>query len=85
MLQDEEFEALQKRVKELEENFNREEKLRKDRESELAKLMAEKKELFLQLEQEKDMNAEGEERVAKLSAQKIDAEKQATVFFSFSN
>uniref|UniRef100_A0AAF5PU14 Myosin motor domain-containing protein n=1 Tax=Wuchereria bancrofti TaxID=6293 RepID=A0AAF5PU14_WUCBA len=73
---DEEFEALQRKVKELEENFNHEKQLRKDKESEVVKLVTEKQQLFLQLEQEKDISAEGEEKVAKLLAQKIDAEKQ---------
>nr|CRZ24364.1 BMA-MYO-5 [Brugia malayi] len=73
---DEEFEALQRKAKELEENFNREKQLRKDKESEVVKLVTEKQQLFLQLEQEKDISAEGEERAAKLLAQKIDAEKQ---------
>ncbi|VBB30087.1 unnamed protein product [Acanthocheilonema viteae] len=73
---DEETEALQKRIKELEENFNREEKLRKEKESEVAKLMIEKQQLFLQVQQEKDISAKGEERVAKYLAQKTDVEKQ---------
>uniref|UniRef100_A0A9J2Q4T1 Myosin motor domain-containing protein n=1 Tax=Ascaris lumbricoides TaxID=6252 RepID=A0A9J2Q4T1_ASCLU len=73
---DEEFEALEQKCKELEEKFNREEKLRKDTETELAKLRAEKQEVFLQLEQERDNNAESEERAAKLLAQKSDFEKQ---------
>uniref|UniRef100_A0A0R3RFG9 Myosin head n=1 Tax=Elaeophora elaphi TaxID=1147741 RepID=A0A0R3RFG9_9BILA len=73
---DEEFEALQKQIKELEENFSREEELRKEREEEVTKLITEKQQLFLQLRQEKDISAEGEERVAKLLAQKTDVEKQ---------
>uniref|UniRef100_A0A914RSP2 Myosin tail domain-containing protein n=1 Tax=Parascaris equorum TaxID=6256 RepID=A0A914RSP2_PAREQ len=73
---DEEFEALEQKCKELEEKFSREEKLRKDTETELAKLRAEKQEVFLQLEQERDNNAESEERAAKLLAQKSDFEKQ---------
>lgn len=75
-VKDEEFEALEQKCKELEEKFNREEKLRKDTETELAKLRAEKQEVFLQLEQERDNNAESEERAAKLLAQKSDFEKQ---------
>ncbi|VDK63901.1 unnamed protein product [Onchocerca ochengi] len=74
---DEEFEEMKKKVKELEENFNREEKLRKNTESEVAKLITEKQQLFLQLEQEKDISAERKKKAAKLIAQKNDAEKQA--------
>ncbi|VDK27060.1 unnamed protein product [Gongylonema pulchrum] len=73
---DEEFEALEKKVKELEESFSREERLRKDTESQVAKLMAEKQELFMELEHEKDIVAEGEEKAAKLLAQKTEIEKQ---------
>ncbi|VDM42609.1 unnamed protein product [Toxocara canis] len=73
---DEEFDALEQKCKELEERFNHEEKVRKDAESELAKLKAEKQQLFLQLEQEKDNNAESEERAAKILAQKSVIEKQ---------
>lgn len=79
-MQDEEFEALQKRVKELEENFDYEKKLHKERESEVAKLMTEKQKLILQFQQEKDINAEGKERVAKILAQKADAQKQVRFF-----
>ncbi|CAJ0961850.1 unnamed protein product, partial [Mesorhabditis belari] len=73
---DEEFEALEKRCKELEDNYSKEERSRKDLESEVARLHSEKQALAMQLEQEKDSSAEGEERSAKLLAQKADLEKR---------
>ncbi|VDK52965.1 unnamed protein product [Anisakis simplex] len=75
---DEEFEALEKKCKELEEKLKREEKVRKSTEDELTKVKTEKQELFVQLEQERDNNAESEERAAKLLAVKSDVEKQVT-------
>ncbi|CAB3397331.1 unnamed protein product [Caenorhabditis bovis] len=57
-------------------NWAVEEKKRKDKEAEVARLEAEKQALLIQLEQERDSNAEGEERSAKLLAQKADLEKQ---------
>ncbi|PAV91412.1 hypothetical protein WR25_06397 isoform A [Diploscapter pachys] len=73
---DEEFEALEKKYKELEEEKNKEEKRRKELESETDRMNAEKQALLAQLEQERDANAETEERSAKLLAQKADLEKQ---------
>ena len=79
ILQDEEFEALEKKCKELEESYSREERTRKEAESVIEKLNAERQALLLQLEQERDMTAEGEERAAKILAQKSDVEKQVRV------
>uniref|UniRef100_A0AAF5I0Q2 Myosin motor domain-containing protein n=1 Tax=Strongyloides stercoralis TaxID=6248 RepID=A0AAF5I0Q2_STRER len=73
---DEEFEAMEKKCKVLEETISKEETLRKEKESENAKLIAEKQALMLQLEQERENIHEGEERSAKLLAQKTDVEKQ---------
>ncbi|KIH63296.1 myosin head, partial [Ancylostoma duodenale] len=73
---DEEMEALAKKLKELEESHQNEERKRKDLEAENARLQAEKQEILIQLEQERDGNAEIEERSAKLLAQKADIEKQ---------
>uniref|UniRef100_A0A1I7XLC0 Myosin motor domain-containing protein n=1 Tax=Heterorhabditis bacteriophora TaxID=37862 RepID=A0A1I7XLC0_HETBA len=75
---DEEFEALEKKLKELEEVHTKEERKRKNVEAENARLQAEKQTILIQLEQERDANAEIEERSAKLLAQKADLEKQNT-------
>ncbi|ULT86007.1 hypothetical protein L3Y34_006002 [Caenorhabditis briggsae] len=72
----EEFEALEKKFKVLEEEKTQEERKRKDMEAENARLEAEKQALLIQLEQERDSSAEGEERSAKLLSQKADLEKQ---------
>uniref|UniRef100_A0A914UJZ5 Myosin heavy chain n=1 Tax=Plectus sambesii TaxID=2011161 RepID=A0A914UJZ5_9BILA len=72
----EEFEEMEKRCKEMEDNYSKEEKRRKELEAANAKLIQEKQDLFMQLEQERDSSAEGEERSAKLLAQKTDLEKQ---------
>ncbi|KAK5972438.1 MYOsin heavy chain structural protein, partial [Trichostrongylus colubriformis] len=73
---DEEMEALAKKLKEIEESHQAEERKRKELEAENARLQAEKQAVLLQLEQERDGNAEIEERSAKLLAQKADIEKQ---------
>uniref|UniRef100_A0AC35UIR9 Myosin motor domain-containing protein n=1 Tax=Rhabditophanes sp. KR3021 TaxID=114890 RepID=A0AC35UIR9_9BILA len=73
---DEEFEAMEKKCKELQESISKEERLRKDREAENQRLVAEKQALLLQLEQERENMHEGEERFAKIIAQKTDIERQ---------
>ncbi|CAJ0577053.1 unnamed protein product, partial [Mesorhabditis spiculigera] len=73
---DEEFEAREKRCKELEESYAKEERSRKDLEADLARMQSEKQALAMQLEQERDTSAEGEERSAKLLALKADLEKK---------
>ncbi|KAE9554526.1 hypothetical protein FO519_002282 [Halicephalobus sp. NKZ332] len=72
----EEFEALEKRCKDLEDSVAKEEKSRKDVEALNTKIAAEKQQLALLLEQEKEALAESEERSAKLLSQKSDLEKQ---------
>jgi len=73
---DEEAEALAAKMKDLEENYKKEESLRKDLEAQLAKLVQEKNELFLQLQAEKGNLSTSEERATKLNSQKNDLEKQ---------
>uniref|UniRef100_A0A0N5AQ97 Myosin head n=1 Tax=Syphacia muris TaxID=451379 RepID=A0A0N5AQ97_9BILA len=73
---DEEFEALEKKYKEMEETLNREAEMRKDADATIQRLNSERQALLLQLEQERDVTAEGEERAAKMLAQKADVEKQ---------
>ena len=64
---------------ELEENWGKEEKLRKELEGTNAKLIAEKNELFLKLEGEKGSLSESEGAIQKLTAHKADLEKQIAV------
>ncbi len=80
----EEMEALEKKAKEMEENFLREEKLRKEMETQNAKLVTEKNDYFQQLQSEKDNLGETEERAAKLLSQKTDLERQVSVSRAFS-
>ena len=74
-------------MKELEENFGKEEKTRKDVEALNAKLTAEKQQIALELEREREALAESEERSAKILAQKTDLERQVytslTLFTTF--
>uniref|UniRef100_A0AC34FKU4 Myosin motor domain-containing protein n=1 Tax=Panagrolaimus sp. ES5 TaxID=591445 RepID=A0AC34FKU4_9BILA len=74
---DEEYEALEKRCKDLEDSVTKEEKTRKDAEAVNSKLTAEKQQLSLQLEQEREALAESEERSAKILSQKSDLEPLA--------
>ncbi len=74
--QNEEYELLEKKCKDMEENYQREERLRKDLETANANMQKEKQALFQQLEQERDALSESEERAAKLLALKSDVEKQ---------
>lgn len=74
---------LQKKVKELEENFNCEKKLRMEKESEIAGLTIENQQLFRQLQQERDDVSTEEVRVAKYLTQKTDTEKQVKTLFPF--
>lgn len=63
----------------MEENFQKEEKARKEVEEQNAKLLAEKQDLFGQLQLEKDSLANSDERGSKLLAQKTDLERQVGV------
>jgi len=74
--QNEEYELLEKKCKDMEDNYQREERLRKDLETANANMQKEKQALFQQLEQERDALSESEERAAKLLALKSDVEKQ---------
>lgn len=72
----EEIDALNARIKELEEALAKEEGNRKQLETEVAKLVEEKNQLYLNLEKEKAVSAENEERANKLQAQKNDLDRQ---------
>ncbi|KHJ96159.1 myosin head [Oesophagostomum dentatum] len=72
----EELEKINEKVKSLEEDLAKEEKLRKELEDNSTKLLEEKNNLFSQLESTKGQLSEAEERLAKLNALKGDADKQ---------
>ena len=67
------------KMKELQENLAREEKLRKELEENSTKLLEEKNQLFTTLESTKGQLSEAEERLAKLQSQKNDADRQLAV------
>ena len=67
------------KMKELQENLAREEKLRKELEDSSTKLLEEKNQLFTTLESTKGQLSDAEERLAKLQSQKNDADRQLTV------
>ena len=67
------------KMKELQENLAREEKLRKELEDSSTKLLEEKNQLFTTLESTKGQLSDAEERLAKLQSQKTDADRQLTV------
>uniref|UniRef100_A0A915JUY7 Myosin-3 n=1 Tax=Romanomermis culicivorax TaxID=13658 RepID=A0A915JUY7_ROMCU len=73
---DEEREALEDKLKQLEANLSKEESTRKDLENQLAKLLAEKNDIFMQLQSEKGNIQSSEERLQKLNAQKNDLDRQ---------
>lgn len=66
-------------VQTLEAGLAKEEGCRKDLETQLAKLLAEKNELFIQLQNEKGNLGSTEEKLQKLNSQKNDLEKQVSV------
>jgi len=74
----EEIEALEARIRELEEQLAKETQNRQQLETEVAKLVEEKNKLFLDLEKEKAVAAENEERANKLQAQKNDLDRQVS-------
>lgn len=59
----EELEGMEQRIKELEENLQKEEKLRKELEDQSAKLVEEKNGLFQNLESAKGQLSEAEDRL----------------------
>lgn len=73
------LQALQEKAAKAQENFEREEKLRKELEGVNAKLAAEKAALLKSLEGEKGSLSEYQEKSAKLQAQKNDLESQLAV------
>lgn len=73
------LQALQDKAAKAQENFEREEKLRKELEGLNAKLAAEKTALLKSLEGEKGSLSEFQEKSSKLQAQKNDLESQLTV------
>ncbi|KAK3930628.1 Myosin heavy chain, muscle, partial [Frankliniella fusca] len=73
---EDEIAALQDKAAKAQENFEKEEKLRKELESLNAKLTAEKNALLKSLEGEKGSLSEYQEKAAKLQAQKTDLESQ---------
>lgn len=70
---------LQERARTAQENFEREEKMRKELEVLNAKLLTEKTDLLRQLDGEKGSLTEYQERAIKLAAQKMDLESQLLV------
>lgn len=76
---DDVLQALQDKAAKAQENFEREEKLRKELEALNAKLTAEKTSLLKNLDGEKGALSEYQEKSAKLQAQKADLESQLTV------
>ncbi|KAI6195099.1 Myosin head [Aphelenchoides besseyi] len=72
----EEIEALEAKIKELEEALAKETDNRQKLEAEVAKLVEEKNKLYLDLEKEKQVAAENEERANKLQAQNNDLQRQ---------
>ncbi len=75
----EEMEKIAAKMKELEENLAKEEKMRKELEENYSKLVADKQGVFGQLESTKTQMAELEERSQKLDSLKKDLEKQLAV------
>ncbi|XP_034240464.1 myosin heavy chain, muscle isoform X12 [Thrips palmi] len=75
---EDEIAALQDKAAKAQENFEREEKLRKELESLNAKLTAEKTALLKNLDGEKGALSEYQEKSSKLAAQKADLESQLT-------
>ncbi|XP_044596106.1 myosin heavy chain, muscle isoform X20 [Cotesia glomerata] len=73
---EDELAELQERARTAQENFEREEKMRKELEVLNAKLLTEKTDLLRQLDGEKGSLTEYQERAIKLAAQKMDLESQ---------
>lgn len=73
------MQKLEEKVQKAQENFEREEKARKELEALNAKLLEEKQKLLSSLEGEKGSLGSMQERCAKLQAQKNDLESQLSV------
>ena len=73
---EEELEIVQKRCKELEDDFLREEKRRRELEANSAQMRAERAELEAALGRERDRLAEAEAETQKLASQKGELERQ---------
>lgn len=78
----EELEKLNEKIKDVEANLERTEKLRAQLEEQNAKLIVEKNEMFMQLQSEKDGVSEGEMKTQKLVSLKDSLEKQLAVSFN---
>jgi myosin heavy chain 6/7 len=74
--QEDELKKLEDEFKALKENFEKEEKLRKETEENNTKLVREKNDLYLQLESQRNTLGEAEERLTRLATQKSDLESQ---------
>ena len=72
----EEMDKMNERIKELEENLSKEEKLRKELEEQSAKLVEEKNGLFQNFETAKGQLSDAEDRLGKLQTQKNDLDRQ---------
>lgn len=77
------LQELQERARVAQENFEREEKMRKELEVLNSKLLSEKTDLLRQLDGEKGSLTEYQERAIKLAAQKMDLESQLLVCINF--
>jgi len=74
--QEDELKKLEDEFKALKENFEKEEKLRKEMEEANSKLIREKNDLYQQLESERTGSATTEERLTRIATQKADLEQQ---------
>jgi len=74
--QEEELKKLEDDFKALKENFEKEEKIRKEMEETNSKLLREKNELLNQLDSERNGSSEIEERLTRLATEKADLEQQ---------
>lgn len=75
----EEMDKMNERIKELEDNLSKEEKLRKELEEQSAKLVEEKNGLFQNFETAKGQLSDAEDRLGKLQSQKNDLDRQMNV------
>ncbi|XP_076312164.1 myosin heavy chain, muscle-like isoform X3 [Tachypleus tridentatus] len=73
---EDELRAMEEKLKKEHEAFEKEEKLRKDLETQNVKLLQDKNDLFLQLEAERSQCGDTEERLAKAMSQKADLSSQ---------
>ncbi|UYV66622.1 unc-54 [Cordylochernes scorpioides] len=76
---EDEIRALEDKLKKEHEAFEKEEKLRRDLETQNVKLLQEKNDLFLQLESERSCSGDLDERLNRIMTQKADMESQLHV------